>query len=164
MERSLDSWHSKSLGKEMPIARYGFEGHAFLIFPSAAADYLEYERFQLIDSIKNFLDEGRIQCFSINSINSESWLNDSIPSREKAIRHQQYNQYIANEIYPYIKEKIEDEKLYGNSARQVRYGIGIGHPNSGLNQAEFRNSALVEHCDLTIQDGLPGGQVMADDT
>src|SRR5438477_10540274 len=119
MERILDSWHSPSLGKEMPIAHYGFKGQTVLTFPSAAADYLEYERFQLIDSIKNFLEEGRIQCFSINSINSESWLNDSIPPRQKAIRHQQYNSYIAGEVYPYIKEKTGGGNLY-------TFGVSFG--------------------------------------
>src|SRR5690349_13278822 len=107
MERILDSWYSQTLGKEMPIVSYGFEGPAFLMFPSAAADYLEYERFYLIDSIKQYLESGRIRCFSINSINSESWLNDTIEPRLKAIRHQQFNKYITEEVYPFIKEKIE---------------------------------------------------------
>jgi len=32
----------------MEIAVYGHYGYALLMFPTAAADYLEYERFQLI--------------------------------------------------------------------------------------------------------------------
>jgi esterase/lipase superfamily enzyme len=106
MERILDSWHSPNLGKEMPIVSYGFDGPAFLMFPSAAADYLEYERFYLLDSIKHHIESGRIRAFSINSINSDSWLNDQIEPRLKAIRHQQYNQYIVDEVYPFIKNKM----------------------------------------------------------
>ncbi|MEI8133575.1 MAG: alpha/beta hydrolase-fold protein [bacterium] len=112
MQRTLDSWHSDNLGKDMPIVSYGFQGPAFLMFPSAAADYLEYERFYLVDSIKHHIESGRIRCFSINSINSESWLNSEIEPRQKAIRHQQYNQYIVNEVYPYIKNLIDGQKLY----------------------------------------------------
>jgi esterase/lipase superfamily enzyme len=102
MERYLDGWRSPVLGKEMEIAVYGHYGPAFLLFPSAGADYLEYERFQLIESIAPFLDAGRIKVFSINSINNESWLNDGMEPRHKAIRHQQYNRYIAEEVVPYI--------------------------------------------------------------
>ena len=47
----MTSWYSDRLQKEMPIAVYGHYGFALLLVPTAAADYLEYERFQLIDSI-----------------------------------------------------------------------------------------------------------------
>lgn len=110
MERILDSWHSPNLGKEMPIVSYGFAGPAFLMFPSAAADYLEYERFYLIDSIKDHIDCGKIRCFSINSINSDSWLNDQVAPREKAIRHQQYNKYIVDEVYSFIAQKMSTNR------------------------------------------------------
>ena len=50
MKRELTSWYSPSLNKEMPIATYGDYGFAFLLVPTAAADYLEYERFQLMDT------------------------------------------------------------------------------------------------------------------
>jgi esterase/lipase superfamily enzyme len=110
MDRVLHSWYSPNLGKEMPIVIYGHNGPGLLMFPSAAADYLEYERFYLIDSVKHHLEAGRIKGFSIDSINSESWLNDKMQPREKAIRHQQYNKYIVEEVYPFIKENMGGEK------------------------------------------------------
>ena len=45
MERNITSWYSQRLEKEMPIAVYGHYGFALLLVPTAAADYLEYERF-----------------------------------------------------------------------------------------------------------------------
>lgn len=45
MEKILDSWYSPSLNKNMEIAMYGHYGFALLLIPTAAADYLEYERF-----------------------------------------------------------------------------------------------------------------------
>ena len=59
MHRELTSWYSPSLGKEMPIATYGHYGFALLLIPTAAADYLEYERFQLIDHIAPFIESGK---------------------------------------------------------------------------------------------------------
>ena len=40
----------------MPISIYGHYGFALLLVPTAAADYLEYERFQLLDHIAPFID------------------------------------------------------------------------------------------------------------
>ena len=51
MERQITSWYSPRLQREMPIAVYGNYGFALLLVPTAAADYLEYERFQLIDAL-----------------------------------------------------------------------------------------------------------------
>ena len=51
MNRYLTSWYSPSLDKDMPVAVYGHYGFALLLVPTAAADYLEYERFQMIGSL-----------------------------------------------------------------------------------------------------------------
>ena len=45
MRRDITSWFSNNLGMEMPLVAYGHAGHSLLMFPTAAADYLEYERF-----------------------------------------------------------------------------------------------------------------------
>lgn len=111
MERILDSWFSPSLNREMEIVVYGHGGEPILMFPSAAADYLEYERFYLIDAVAPLIDEGRIRVFSINSINAESWLNHQIAPREKATRHQQYNRYIENEVVPYVRTASPEGRL-----------------------------------------------------
>ncbi|MEO8763866.1 MAG: alpha/beta hydrolase-fold protein [Ginsengibacter sp.] len=103
MKREITSWYSPSLQKEMPIATYGDYGFALLLVPTAAADYLEYERFQLIDSLTPFIDSGKIKVFSINSINNESWLNNNMSGEHKGIRHNQFNQYVFNEVIPFIK-------------------------------------------------------------
>lgn len=102
MRREITEWWSPNLNKNMEIVAYGHMGPALLLFPSAAADFLEYERFHLIDSIKDQINAGKFKVFSINSINSESWLNDTMSGRDKSIRHQQYNQYIIEEVVPHI--------------------------------------------------------------
>jgi esterase/lipase superfamily enzyme len=109
MERHLSSWYSPSLGKEMPIATYGSFGFALLLVPTAAADYLEYERFQLIDALQPYIDGGKVKVFSINSINNESWLNNEMDPRHKSIRHQQFNDYVFNEVVPFIRTHTSAE-------------------------------------------------------
>ena len=96
----------------MEIVTYGDYGFPLLMFPTAAADFLEYERFYVIDSIKDAINSGKVKAFSINSINREGWLNSQLHPRDKAIRQVQYNDYITREVVPYI----------WNSC-QGRYGI-----------------------------------------
>jgi esterase/lipase superfamily enzyme len=109
MERNLTSWYSPSLGRDMPVAVYGNYGFALLLVPTAAADYLEYERFQLIDSLAPFIDAGKVKLFSINSINNESWMNNNMDPRHKMIRHMQFNDYVYNEVVPFIRHATSAE-------------------------------------------------------
>src|SRR5438067_967587 len=111
MQRTLTSWYSPSLNKEMPIATYGHYGFALLMVPTASADYLEYERFQLIETVRPLIEAGKLKIFSINSINNESWMNDGMDPRKKAVRHQQWNAYVFNEVVPFIKSNTSAETL-----------------------------------------------------
>ncbi|WP_199750548.1 esterase family protein [Gynurincola endophyticus] len=101
--RHLHSWYSQSLHTDMPIAVYGHYGHALLLVPTAAADYLEYERFQLIHSLWHLIEAGKIKVFSINSVNNESWMNAHVPGEWAIERHRQWNNYVYNEVIPFIK-------------------------------------------------------------
>ena len=109
MNREIHQWFSPALQKEMPIAVYGHYGYAVLMIPTAAADYLEYERFELINSLQPMMDEGRFKLFSVNSINTESWMNKEMEGAHKAIRHNQFNQYIFEEVIPFIRSHTSPE-------------------------------------------------------
>ncbi|MBK7432853.1 MAG: prolyl oligopeptidase family serine peptidase [Chitinophagaceae bacterium] len=109
MKRELNSWFSPALQKEMPIVSYGDYGFSLLLVPTAAADYLEYERFQLMDILAPYINSGKVRVFSINSINNESWLNNDMLGEHKAIRHNQFNEYVYNEVVPFIRNATSFE-------------------------------------------------------
>ncbi len=111
MKREITSWYSPALNKEMPIASYGHFGFAILLIPTAAADYLEYERFQLIDAIAPLINSGKCRVFSIDSMNKESWMNNQMLPEHKAIRHNQFNEYVFNEVVPFIRSATSDETM-----------------------------------------------------
>ena len=103
MRRELSGWYSPSLQKDMPIAVYGTYGFALLLIPTAAADYLEYERFQMLEYLSPYINSGKVKVFSVNSINNESWLNKQMLGEHKAIRQNQFNEYIFKEVVPFIR-------------------------------------------------------------
>ena len=109
MKRELNSWFSPALQKDMPIVTYGDYGFALLLVPTAAADYLEYERFQLMETLAPYINAGKVKVYSINSINNESWLNNEMAGEHKAIRHNQFNEYVFNEVVPFIKNSSSNE-------------------------------------------------------
>ncbi len=108
MERRTTSWFSHNLGMEMPLVSYGHAGFPLLMFPTAAADYLEYERFRLIDAISHHFDAGRVCAYSINSVNKHSLLNESAPPHVKSELLARYDRYITGEVLPLIRQDTGD--------------------------------------------------------
>jgi esterase/lipase superfamily enzyme len=104
MHREVTGWYSPSLNKQMDIAVYGHYGFALLLIPTASSDYLEYEKNGLIESIAPYINSGKVKVYCINSINGESWLNPYMNGYDKAVRHQQFNDYVIKEVVPFIKE------------------------------------------------------------
>lgn len=111
MNRRIDGWHSPTLGQHMPIVSYGHWGHPLLLFPTAAADFLENERFGLIGAVEPAVRDGRMRVFSINSINNQAWMDRGLPVPEQARRQMLYAQYLEQEVVPYIRNVCQSHDL-----------------------------------------------------
>ncbi len=120
MDRRETSWYSHNLGMEMPLVAYGWSGYPLLMFPTAAADYLEYERFLLIDAIKPFIENGMIRAYSINSVNKQALLNREAHPAWKAELLTRYDRYITEEVLPLVKNEC------GQDARPLTTGASMG--------------------------------------
>ncbi|HXG83250.1 MAG TPA: alpha/beta hydrolase-fold protein [Pyrinomonadaceae bacterium] len=120
MRRDTTSWFSHNLGMDMPMVAYGTSGYPLLMFPTAAADYLEYERFLLLDAIKPFIESGRLRAYSINSVNRYSLLNEQASLQWKAELQTRYDRYILEEVLPLIRDEC------GQDARPLTTGASLG--------------------------------------
>jgi esterase/lipase superfamily enzyme len=121
LPRTVDGWRSPRLGLTMPVVSYGTSGTPLLLFPTAAADFLENERFFLVKAIEPHIMAGKVRLFSIDSINSNAWMDRSLPVREQARRQSLYSAYIEEELAPYIKHVCGDR-----NARAITTGASFG--------------------------------------
>lgn len=135
MRREITSWYSPRVHMEMPLVAYGHYGPPVLMLPTAAADFLEYERFYLIDSVKWFLESGKAKLYSINSVNRQALLNNSASPWEKIEWLKRYDGYITEEVLPLIREDCQDANV-----RPIVAGISLGAYLAG--NLFFRHSDL----------------------
>ena len=108
LPRRIFGWHSPTLGLDMPLVGYGDRGHPLVLFPTAAADYLECERFFLIKSIEPAIMAGRIRVVSIESVNRLAWMDRGLPVQEQARRQALYSRYIEEELVPWVRNWVGD--------------------------------------------------------
>jgi esterase/lipase superfamily enzyme len=121
MDRVIDQWYCSRIGLDMPIVAYGWAGPPLLMLPTAAADFLEYERFQMIDAIAPFIDAGRVRVYSVNSVNKYALLDHGQSPPVKAALLTAYDQYIAQEVVPWIRTYSGDP-----FAEPITVGISMG--------------------------------------
>jgi len=121
MRRDITSWYSHRLGQDMPLVAYGNYGPPVLMLPTAAADFLEYERFNLIDSVSWFLENGRAKAYSVNSVNRLALLNDGASPWDKMEWLKRYDSYITEEVLPLIRNDCGDQ-----GALPIVLGISLG--------------------------------------
>ncbi|MDQ0223069.1 esterase family protein [Streptococcus moroccensis] len=101
---ALSHW-SGQLGREMALNRYGHDGMPVVVFPSSGGTHNEYADFGMIEACQSFIEAGRIQFFTLSSIDAESWLADGKSMHDKALAHQAYDRYVISEAIPFIKHK-----------------------------------------------------------
>lgn len=134
MKKEVHVWHSHRIGGNMRVAVYGHWGMPLLMFPTAAADFEEYERFHLIGAIKPLIDAGKVKVFSIDSVNQHTWMNNGLHPAERARRHTFYDAYVTKEVVPFIWNH------QGNRGRIVTTGCSLG--------AYHAMNSLLRHPDL----------------
>ncbi len=105
----------------MPIVAYGHAGFPLLMFPTAAADFLEYERFHLIDSVRHLIEAGRLRAYSVNSVNRYSLLNEHAPPHVKAELLTRYDRYVTDEVLPLIRHESGGQSPIATGASMGAY-------------------------------------------
>ena len=63
----LSHW-SGQLNREMYVNRYGHAGIPVVVFASSGGSHNEYYDFGMIDACARFIEEGRVQFFTLSSV------------------------------------------------------------------------------------------------
>ena len=108
MKIEYHKWHSPNLGQDIELKVYGYYGKPMLVFPAQGGRFYDYENFGMVEAIHWFIETGRIKLFAVDSIDNQSWANMGIHPADRARRHENYDQYITDELVPFALEHCEN--------------------------------------------------------
>jgi esterase/lipase superfamily enzyme len=94
---------SRHLGQAMELKVYGHAGKPVVVFPCQGGRFYEYEDFGMVEACRPFIEAGAITLFTVDSVDHQSWLNESISPTDRARRHNLYDRYIVDEVAPFIR-------------------------------------------------------------
>ncbi len=121
MRRDITQWYSERLYRDMPIVSYGHYGPPVLMLPTAAADFLEYERFQLMATLTPWLESGKAKAYSVNSVNTLALMNKQASPQERVEWLKRYDGYLTEEVLPFIRNDCG-----GGDVKPIVMGISLG--------------------------------------
>lgn len=111
MKKEYIQHYSKCLNKEMHMMIYGHAGVPVLGFPTQDSMCRNYEDFGMVDAIRDFIEEGKLQLFTVDSVDLESWSCTDGIREWRSARQEQYYRYITDEVYPLIGGRNQSGKL-----------------------------------------------------
>ncbi|MEZ4417771.1 MAG: alpha/beta hydrolase-fold protein [Gemmatimonadota bacterium] len=118
-------WISDRLRQKVAVTRWGAVGTPLLVFPTAGGDAEEIERFLIIDTLADFLAEGRIKIYSCDSVAGRMMLGREGSPSDQMRALDLFQQFVRWELVPAIRADCQDPEI-----EVVATGASIGAFNA----------------------------------
>src|SRR5262249_36573947 len=103
MNREYHKWFSHDLQRDMELLVFGHAGTPVLVFPTSQGRFYEFEDRGMVGTLWDRLDQGKVQLFCVDSVDSESWYNKGAHPYWRVQRHLHYEKYLKNDLLPLIR-------------------------------------------------------------
>lgn len=104
MHREYQRWFSRTLGRDMEMLVFGHTGRPVIVFPTSMGAFFEYEDRGMVGALAEKLDAGEVQLFCVSTLDRETFYAKMVGPRDRINRYLQYEEYIANEVMPFITQ------------------------------------------------------------
>jgi esterase/lipase superfamily enzyme len=136
--RHIQLW-SDAIGADGEVVAYGHYGRPVLAFPAERGYAWEYEHRGMIGALDDLLAGGRLKLYCVESFDSASWSDTSIPLEARAREHGRYESWILDQVVPWIRADCGGEQ----EITTVGVSLGAYHAvNFALKRADIFPLAL----------------------
>jgi esterase/lipase superfamily enzyme len=132
MNREYHRWYSPSLGREMELLIFGHAGARVLVFPTSMGRFFDWEDRGMVAALGEHLENGWIQMFCVDSVDTESWYAWHKHPADRARRHIEYEKYLLDEVLPLSTQKNENPYVIVAGASFGAYhamNFALRHPD-----------------------------------
>jgi len=105
MRRDYVKWSSPSLHQDMELLAYGERGFPIVVFPTSGGRFFEYEDRGMIHALAPKIERGELQVICADSVDQQSWYNESLPPAARLDRQNAFDAYLAIELAPFVRDR-----------------------------------------------------------
>jgi len=107
MHREYHKWYSPNLEREMELLIFGHSGAPVLFFPTRCARFYDYENWQVLEGVRNKINEGLYRFICLDSVDVESFYCYWCKPENRISRHLLYEKYVLEEVIPFVQSNNE---------------------------------------------------------
>ncbi len=111
MKETSIQYYSHQLGKNIDLAIYGHWGYPVVIFPTSMGRHYEAKDFQLIESARTLIEEGKVKVYCVDSIDKDSWYAKHLHPNIRIKNAVLYDNFLNEELVPYIQNECNTSKV-----------------------------------------------------
>ena len=97
-------WYSQRLEQEVQLVRWGSYGTPVLLFPTAGGDAEEIERFHIVNTLSDYLAEGRVKIYSCDSVAGRVMLAGEGSPQHQMWMADRFQEFVGEELVPLIRQ------------------------------------------------------------
>ena len=91
----------------MDLLWFGWGGYPVVMFPTSMGRFVQYEDTGTVAQLGEKLAAGQMQLVCVDSVDAESWYNESAPPAQRGVRQAEYDEYLRDELLPYVADRAE---------------------------------------------------------
>ena len=131
--------YSRFLNSFMEFKVYGHAGRPIVIFPCQSGRFFDWEDRNMCNAAAPWIDSGKLQIFTVDSIDPESWDNNG-PERPRIEMQERWYNYICEEFVPRLLE-INREQGEDHTGCILTGGASMGGGHAVIAQLVAHNAA-----------------------
>ena len=148
MELKECTLHCDEMDKDFDVIVYGEAGRPTVVFPEGDASCTSRENGGMVEALSEFVEDGRIQLFCFDSVDSEGWYAHGARNSYRLGSLMPYLDYVRSGLLPFVSAHAASQDL------PLVAGVGIGALNAALVMLRLGPRIGKEHMDARQR---PGG-------
>ena len=126
METQYFREYSPTLERDMEIKVYGQTGRPVLFIPCQNGRFYDFENFRMDEVWRPWIDAGKALVIAIDTLDGETWSNLSGDPGWRSWRHEQWMQYIFNEVAPFARNLANARNGWTGWPGLIAFGCSLG--------------------------------------
>lgn len=124
----------------MELLVFGHAGAKVLVFPTRDGHFYEYENMRMTEVLRHKIENGELQLFCVDSVDEESFYCFWAHPSGRMERHEAYERYILEEVYPFMQTINRHECVISHGCSLGAFhaaNIAFRHPHLFKKLAAF---------------------------
>ncbi len=126
MEMQYFKSYSEALGRDMECKVYGHAGLPVLFIPCQDGRFFDFENYKMTDAWAPWIESGEVMVIAIDTIDKETWSDKFGDSYWRIRRHEEWMNYIVNEVAPFIRTLSMERNGWDEYPGVTAFGCSLG--------------------------------------